>query len=265
MAKRVAVVQCRSDAVHRALELEEFLVAGDIDVRDVDAYGMTYPHPGPREGQIVDGFVDHFAKQADQYCAVIIGGSSDHNLSRDPFEQTAELVKVFSAIESAAREYSVPIYAACLGGHVGAYASRVPIVSGHRELGPVEITVTEAGMADPLFSDIARRTEALCGQPLNKFYAHTGHGDAVLVEDATIILNGTLLAYNVVCGKEIVQGMCVRDMYWVQFHAESHDRARVERRWTLAGYDYSNVPVLDTKISATILRNFLTEAGYERN
>jgi GMP synthase-like glutamine amidotransferase len=265
MRKKVALLQCRSDAVHRALELEEFRVTGNIAVTDLDAYGLTYARPGPLQGELMPGFIETFRANADQYCAIIIGGSSDHNLSTDPVQKTDDLVFIFSNIGEVAARNEIPIYAACLGGHVGAYAAGVPVQRGYGELGPVEIILTEEGMKDPIFRDIACRTEEQRnGQAANHFYTHTGHGDAVLVDDISGIDGTVLLAYNVVNNKRIVQALRVKDdNYWVQFHAESWDRSTVEGRWDLGGYDHSNTPVLPTELSGTIFRNFLREAGYK--
>ncbi|MBF1731153.1 MAG: gamma-glutamyl-gamma-aminobutyrate hydrolase family protein, partial [Trueperella pyogenes] len=126
-------------------------------------------HPLP----LVDAASPHPASDIDldQYSGVIITGSPfgfEH-----PHEQkTPEHLRVeerIDALTSILLERDFPTFGICFGLQSLARTSGAPIVEGFSEdLQAPEISLTEAGLADPL-----------TGQLPPKFHAYTGHADAI--------------------------------------------------------------------------------------
>lgn len=142
----------------------------------------------------------------DRYAGVIVGGSPFN--SADPPERKsavqqrveAELVPLLDEI--VARDH--PFLGACYGvGTLGAHQGAVIDGTYAEEIGAVEVTLTDAGVADPLLAGVPRTFEAF-----------VGHREAC----RSLPAHAVVLASSPTCP---VQMFRVREnLYATQFHPE---------------------------------------------
>ena len=179
------VAVCRPDGILARDELASMKAIGQLSDCDL--------HPLP----LVDAASPHPASDIDldQYSGVIITGSPfgfEH-----PHEQkTPEHLRVeerIDALTSILLERDFPTFGICFGLQSLARTSGAPIVEGFSEdLQAPEISLTEAGLADPL-----------TGQLPPKFHAYTGHADAIgsIPQGAELLATGTRCHVQILTGE----------------------------------------------------------------
>ncbi|MBB2924682.1 glutamine amidotransferase [Cellulomonas cellasea] len=193
----------------------------------------------------------------DRYAGVLVGGSPFN--SADPPERKSEvqhrvegeLVPLLDEI--VARDH--PFLGACYGvGTLGAHQGAVIDGTYAEEIGSVEVTLTDAGAADPLLEGVPRTFEAF-----------VGHREAC----RTLPAHAVLLASSATCP---VQMFRVREhLYATQFHPELDVEGIVTRIevYRHAGYfppeDAHRVEERVRRVAVThpptILRNFVRLFG----
>jgi GMP synthase (glutamine-hydrolysing) len=148
----------------------------------------------------------------DGFDAVVFGGSGAYSV-HDPRSQP--WVSELRAVLDRVLERRTPGFGLCfghqlLGAHLGA---RVTTAEEHAELGTVDMQLTEAGAADPLFSGLEI-----------DFHAHTGHSDHV----TDVPVGATLLAGNDTLRTQafVVDGT---PFYSTQFHPDLTGAEAVNR------------------------------------
>lgn len=142
----------------------------------------------------------------DRYAGVLVGGSPFN--SADPPDRKSEVQQRVEAElaplldEIVARDH--PFLGACYGvGTLGAHQGAVIDGTYAEEIGSVEVTLTDAGVADPLLAGVPR-----------SFEAFVGHREAC----RTLPAHAVLLASSASCP---VQMFRVREhLYATQFHPE---------------------------------------------
>lgn len=120
----------------------------------------------------------------EDYSGVIMGGSpfntSDDPDTKSPLQQRVE-ADVNRLLDQIV-EQDFPLFGACYGiGTLGIHQGGVVDTTYGEQVGPVEITLTEAGRADPLLAGIPET-----------FYSYTGHKEAIskLPDDAVLLATG---------------------------------------------------------------------------
>jgi GMP synthase (glutamine-hydrolysing) len=191
------------------------------------------------------------------YAGVLVGGSpftsSDPPAEKSPVQQRveAELERVIRDV----LKHDVPFLGACYGiSTLGRHLGGVVDVTFAEPVGAVPVTLTEAGVADPLLAGVPRT-----------FLAFVGHKEALLEvpEDAE------LLAGSAGCPVQMFR--VGKNQYATQFHPELDVPGIVERIWAYryAGYFAPDeVEALVAEVSradvvwpARILANFVERYG----
>jgi GMP synthase (glutamine-hydrolysing) len=194
----------------------------------------------------------------DDWSGIILGGGSftysDPERSKSPAQRQAErdLVRVLDRVVAA----DFPFLGACYGiGTLGSHQGGLVDRSYPEPVGPLSVTVTEDGLADPLFAGIPR-----------DFAAYGGHKEAL----SRLPEGAVLLATSAACP---VQAFRVgKNVYATQFHPEL-DRTgihtRIEVYSTFGYFDPSEAADLkaasdrvDVRHPMTLLVNF--RARYTR-
>jgi GMP synthase (glutamine-hydrolysing) len=201
--------------------------------------------------------VDDLDVRLDDWAGILLGGGAF--TFSDPVEsKTAEQVKAERDLvrlldDVVAADF--PFLGACygigtLGTHQGGRVDRE-----HPEpVGPLSVTLTDAGLDDPLFADVPR-----------DFDAYGGHKEAL----ADLPPGATLLATSDACP---VQAFRVgRNVYATQFHPEldlAGLHTRIDAYATYGYFDPSEADAIRSAGTAvdvlhpmTILRNFASRFG----
>lgn len=155
------------------------------------------------------------ALSLDDWSGLILGGGaftySDPESSKSPVQRQAErdLVRVLDLVVAA----DFPFLGACYGiGTLGSHQGGVVDRRYPEPVGPLSVTVTEEGLADPLFEGVPR-----------DFAAYGGHKEGL----SRLPESAVLLATSAACP---VQAFKVgENVYATQFHPEL-DRAGLETR-----------------------------------
>ncbi len=173
---------------------------------DVDGTGLHRRHLG----------ADPVAPLSlDDWSGIILGGGaftySDPEESKAPVQRRAEkdLIGVLDRVVAA----DFPFLGACYGiGTLGSHQGGVVDRRYPEPVGPLSVTVTDEGLADPLFAGMPR-----------DFAAYGGHKEAL----SELPEGAVLLATSVACP---VQAFRVgQNVYATQFHPEL-DRAGIHTR-----------------------------------
>lgn len=142
--------------------------------------------------------------------AVVVGGAGSHSVT-ERYEFTAPLARFVERWIGAAR----PLFGSCFGHQFVAQAlgGRVETDLARKELGTLDVELTAAGAADPLFAGLPRR-----------FAAQFGHNDRVV----ELPPGGVDLAFTELCPVQAyrIAGLPV---WGCQFHVELDPRRMVER------------------------------------
>jgi len=150
----------------------------------------------------------------DQHDLVLIGGSGDYSAAAGSASEGPWLERAFDALRQL-HTLAKPTFASCWGFQAFCRALGGECIHdlSSAELGPIELTLTPAGQADPLF-----------GQLPMSFLGHAGHEDRVtqLPADATLLASSALVPQQAIrfAGKPI---------YATQFHPELSRAAFLER------------------------------------
>ncbi|QAY69467.1 glutamine amidotransferase [Xylanimonas protaetiae] len=151
----------------------------------------------------------------DDYAGIVVGGgpfnSSDPETSKSPTQRRVE--REFAALLDEVVDRDFPFLGACYGvGTLGAHEGAIIDRTYGERIGPVEVTLTPEGVADPL----------LAGMP-PRFHALVGHKEAVRALPA----HAVLLASSAHCP---VQMFRIRsNLYATQFHPELDVAGLLER------------------------------------
>lgn len=144
------------------------------------------------------------ALDLDDYSGVIVGGSPFNASDREKTGVQLRVEREMSALldEVVARDF--PFFGACYGiGTLGAHQGGVIDRRYGERIGAVEVTLTDAGIADPLFAELPPAFEAF-----------VGHKEACSVLPASAVL----LASSATCP---VQAFRIKqNLYATQFHPE---------------------------------------------
>lgn len=196
--------------------------------------------------------VDDISVDLDAWAGVILGGGaftySDHPSTKSASQLRAESDLAQLLDEIVGRD--VPFLGACYGiGTLGSHQGGLVDKRHPEPVGPLEVTVTDEGLLDPLFLDVPRH-----------FTAFGGHKEALSEPPA----HATVLATSAACP---VQAFRVgRHVYATQFHPELDVRGlhtRIEAYAHHGYFDPSEAQALRDAGSAaqvrhpmTLLRNF---------
>lgn len=172
----------------------------------------------------------------DDYSAIFVGGgpfnASDPAAKKSAVQRRVEAE--FSALldEVVARDF--PFFGACYGvGTLGVHEGAT-IDSTYREpISVIEVTLTEAGEADPLLE----------GMPPT-FAAFVGHKEAI----STLPASATLLATGTACPVQMFR--VGENVYATQFHPECDVEAISTRIRAYAGYGYFGEGELEPTLEA---------------
>jgi GMP synthase-like glutamine amidotransferase len=145
------------------------------------------------------------------YDAVILGGSSDFFFDGGRHEsdperaQAKEILERLRPLVTYAIRESIPMLGVCLGHQILSEMHGGKVTHDHlqRKMGTYEVTLTDAGKNDPLFSTMPET-----------FAAHYAHRDSVtsLPEGATLLAMGPVCKFSALRFGDTV--------YAVQFHPE---------------------------------------------
>lgn len=201
--------------------------------------------------------VDDVATGLDHWSAVLLGGGS-FTWSDDPATKSeaqrraeADLTPVLDAVVEA----DFPFLGACYGvGTLGSHQGGLVDRSHPEPVGPLSVTLTAEGLADPLFA----------GVPVD-FAAYGGHKEALTEPPAHV----TVLATSAACP---VQAFRVgANVYATQFHPEldlAGLQTRIDTYATYGYFDPSQAGALRDAGAAvevvhpmTMLRNFAARYG----
>ena len=199
----------------------------------------------------VDGIAD-VGVHLDRWSGVLLGGGS-YTWSDDPATKSAAQLKAetdLSALLDAVVDADFPFLGACygvgtLGGHQGGLVDR----SWPEPVGPLSVTLTDAGAVDPL----------LAGCPPD-FAAYGGHKEALTRPPA----HAVVLATSAACP---VQAFRVGEhVYATQFHPEldlAGLHTRIDTYATFGYFDpaeagalHAAAEVVEVVHPMTMLRNF---------
>ena len=142
----------------------------------------------------------------DHYSGIIVGGSPFN--SSDPAEEKSQVQRHaetwISGVldEVVARDF--PFLGACYGvGTLGIHQGAVVDRTCHEEVGPITVTLTGEGVADPLLAEMPR-----------EFSAYVGHKEGTRV----LPPNAVLLAEGSECRVQMYR--IKNNLYATQFHPE---------------------------------------------
>lgn len=193
----------------------------------------------------------------DRWSGVILGGGSftwsDEAASKSPAQVRAEtdLAPILDAVVAADH----PFLGACYGiGTLGSHQGGVVDRTHPEPVGPLSVTLTDDGAADPLFADVPR-----------DFAAYGGHKEALSTPPA----HAVVLATSSACP---VQAFRVgQNVYATQFHPEldlAGLHTRIDTYATYGYFDPSQAQTLrdagaavDVRHPMTVLRNFASRYG----
>ena len=167
------------------------------------------------------------------WSGIILGGGSftysDPESSKPPAQRRAELDLVGLLDRVVAEDF--PFLGACYGiGTLGSHQGGVVDRKYPEPVGPISVTVTDAGLADPLFAGLPR-----------DFAAYGGHKEAL----SELPEGAVLLATSAACP---VQAFRVgENVYATQFHPEL-DRTGIHTRIDV----YSTFGYFDPSEAATL-------------
>ncbi len=196
--------------------------------------------------------LDQRVGSLDAWSGVLLGGGSftcsDDPDTKSPAQQRAEtdLLPLLDAVVAD----DVPFLGACYGiGTLGRHQGGVVDRQYPEPVGPLSATLTDAGLADPLFAGVPR-----------EFAAYGGHKEAL----STLPGHAVLLATSVACP---VQAFRVGShVYATQFHPEldlTGLHTRIDTYATYGYFDPSEASALrdagaavDVRHPMTLLRNF---------
>lgn len=149
---------------------------------------------------------------ADRTDALILGGSGDHSVHD---QRSRPWVLGLRRLLDAALERATPTFGICFGHQLLAHhlGGRVHTAPEQAEIGTVDLELTAAGCADPVFSEL---------EP--QFMAHTGHSDHVVETPAGVELLATGPALRTQAFK--VSGLSV---YTTQFHPDMTGAEAINR------------------------------------
>ena len=196
--------------------------------------------------------LDERVGSLDDWSGVLLGGGS-FTFSDDPAAKSqvqlraeAELLPLLDAVVSD----DVPFLGACYGiGTLGSHQGGVVDRRYPEPVGPLSATLTDAGLADPLFAGVPR-----------DFAAYGGHKEAL----STLPEHAVLLATSAACP---VQAFRVGEhVYATQFHPEldlAGLHTRIDTYATFGYFDPSEAGALraagaavEVRHPMTLLRNF---------
>jgi GMP synthase (glutamine-hydrolysing) len=201
--------------------------------------------------------VDDIDLDLGEWAGILLGGGaftfSDPPESKSPAQLKAEhdLVEILDRVVAA----DFPFLGACYGiGTLGTHQGGTVDRAHPEPVGPLSVSLTDEGLADPLFADVPR-----------DFDAYGGHKEAL----ATLPPNATLLATSAACP---VQAFRVgHHVYATQFHPELDLAGLHTRIDTYATYGYFDPGEADALRAAgtavdvvhpmSILRNFAARYG----
>jgi GMP synthase (glutamine-hydrolysing) len=144
------------------------------------------------------------ALDLDDYSGVFVGGSPFNASDTDKSSVQLRVEREMSALLDEVVERDFPFFGACYGiGTLGAHQGGVIDRRYGESVGAVEVTLTEAGLADPLFRDLPR-----------SFEAFVGHKEAC----STLPANAVLLASSTTCPFQAFR--IKENLYATQFHPE---------------------------------------------
>ncbi|WP_058955650.1 glutamine amidotransferase [Kocuria rhizophila] len=174
------------------------------------------------------------ALDLDRYSGIIVGGSPFN--SSDPAEEKSRVQRLaetwISGLmdEVVARDY--PFLGACYGvGTLGIHQGAVVDRTRPEEVGPITVTLTEEGVADPLLADMPR-----------EFSAYVGHkeGTRVMPPNAVLLAEGTVCQVQMYRIKE--------NLYATQFHPELDVEGLVNRIRVYKDLGYFKPDELETVV-----------------
>ncbi len=202
--------------------------------------------------------VDEVDLRLEDWSGILLGGGaftcSDPVESKSPAQVTAErdLARLLDDVVAA----DFPFLGACYGiGTVGTHQGGTVDRAHPEPVGPLSVTLTDDGLADPLFASVPR-----------DFDAYGGHKESL----ATLPPGATLLATSAACP---VQAFRVRrNVYALQFHPELDLAGLHTRIDTYATYGYfdpadadairASGTAVDVVHPMAILRNFASRFGH---
>jgi GMP synthase (glutamine-hydrolysing) len=185
-----------SDDAMRRQEVDCFARALECDASDIDVVDLL--SRGPSQAEL------------DRADTVLLGGSGHYSAT----SEGAWLDRAFDVLRDVHRQ-SKPTFASCWGFQAmsRAMGGRCIHDPAHAELGTIELRLTEAGRADPLFGTLPAK---FCGQAGHEDHVTDLPADAVLLASSDRVRNQ---AFHF-AGKPI---------YCTQFHPEL-DRAAITER-----------------------------------
>ncbi|WP_148613212.1 glutamine amidotransferase [Nocardioides rubriscoriae] len=214
------------------------------------------PHEVERRHLGVDDVGD-VAGRLDDWSGVLLGGGSftwsDAPETKSAVQHRAE--RDLTPVLDAVVEADHPFLGACYGiGTLGSHQGGLVDRSHPEPVGPLTVTLTDVGLADPLMAGVPRR-----------FTAYGGHKEALTRPPAHVVV----LATSPACP---VQAFRVgRHVYATQFHPEldlAGLHTRIDTYATFGYFDPSEAATLraagaevDVTHPMTMLRNFARRYG----
>ncbi len=171
----------------------------------------------------------------DDYAGVFIGGgpfnSSDPPETKSTVQQRVEQEVAALLDEIVARDF--PFMGACYGvGTLGVHQGGVIDRRYAEPIGPVEVSLTDEGRADPLLEGVP-----------DAFEAYVGHKEACSVLPAT----ATLLAGSATCPVQMFR--VKQNLYATQFHPELDRAGIITRVHVYQHYGYFPPQELDDLVA----------------
>lgn len=193
----------KPDDPMRVGEVAAFADCLDVTPEHINAIDLIYSPPSPE-----------LLRKSDM---IIIGGAGDYSVP----EGGPWLDRALDAMRSLHAKRK-PVFASCWGFQAVAAALGGSVITDPKlaELGTLELSLTEAGLNDPIFCTLGP-----------KFLAHVGHHDTVIrLPDGAIRLASTPLIEN--------HAFCMPDapIYCTQFHPELKRDLLIQRLMTYPEY-----------------------------
>lgn len=172
----------------------------------------------------------------DDYSGIFVGGgpfnSSDPIETKSPAQRRVESELSALLDEVVARDF--PFFGACYGiGTLGTHQGAVVDGSHREQISVVDVTLTDAGAADPVLTGLPRT-----------FPAFVGHKEAISV----LPDSATLLATGETCPVQMFR--VGRNVYATQFHPECDVEGISTRIRVYAGHGYFGEGELDLTLQA---------------
>lgn len=204
-----------------------------------EEYALFLRYTGLREHELIRIRMEAGplpALDLDRLSGIFVGGGPFN--ASDPVERKSAVQRrveaEFSALldEVVARDF--PFLGACYGvGTVGTHQGAVIDRTYSEPISVVPVTLTDAGVADPLLADLPRT-----------FDAFVGHKEAITRLPRTAVL----LASSPTCPVQMFR--VGRNVYATQFHPELDLDGMVTRVHAYAGYGYFLADELDLTLAA---------------